>query len=119
MMIILRTETIPEHLRGYLERFLYQVRAGLFIGTVNRRVAGELWETVMEYRQDGDAVMITPANNEQGFVIVTTPHPRISLTDFDGITLVSVTPHPADEKPLYGDFDPVIWNGESSTPPIQ
>lgn len=85
--VVLRVESVPDHLRGYLERYLQEIRTGLYVGTLTSRVSGRLWEVVNEHAGPGDAVMIRPDNNEAGYTITARPHPRWWLVDHDGWTL--------------------------------
>lgn len=87
MFVVLSVESVPEHLRGYLERLLQEVRTGLYVGTVTARVAEKLWAAVDEHALDGDAIMIRPDNNESGYTIVARNHPRWYLADIDGWVL--------------------------------
>ncbi len=41
-LVVLQVEAVPKHLRGYLERFLQEVRTGLYVGTLTARVADNL-----------------------------------------------------------------------------
>lgn len=86
---VIRIESPPEHLRGYLERFLFEIRTGLYAGTASRKVIDKLWETITNHIKDGDAIIVFPTNNEAGFQILETPHSRYRLVDHDGLTLTS------------------------------
>lgn len=88
--LVLQVESVPDHLRGYLERFLQEARTGLYVGTVTARVADHLWATVLTHAGPGDALMVRPDNNEAGYTIQARPHPRWQLNDHDGWTLSSV-----------------------------
>lgn len=85
--VILAVENVPDHLRGYLERFLQETRTGLYVGTLTARVADRLWRVVLEHAGPGDAVMIRPDNSEAGYAIAARDHPRWRLVDHDGWTL--------------------------------
>lgn len=88
--VVLQVETVPEHLRGYLERFLQEVRTGLYVGSLTARVADHLWEVVLALAGPGDAIMVRPDNSEAGYKIVGREHPRWRLVDHDGWTLSAV-----------------------------
>lgn len=85
--VVLQVESVPEHLRGYLERFLQETRTGLYVGTLTARVAEHLWATVLVHAGPGDALMIRPDNTEAGYTIRARDHPRWQLVDHDGWTL--------------------------------
>jgi len=88
--VVLQVETVPEHLRGYLERFLQEVRTGLYVGTLSARVADHPWDTVLVHAGPGDAVMIRPDNSEAGYKITGRRHPRWRLVDHDGWLLSAI-----------------------------
>lgn len=87
MFVVLVVESVPDHLRGYLERFLSEVRTGTYVGTLSSRVIDQLWLAVNTHAGPGDVVMITPANTESGFHVEARRHPRWELVDYDGWTL--------------------------------
>ncbi len=65
--VVLRVEAIPEHLRGYLERFLSEVRTGLFVGRASAKVAEQLFEVASTYAGDGDVVLVRPDDGPLGY----------------------------------------------------
>lgn len=67
--VVLRVETLPEHLRGYLERFLGEVRTGLFVGQASAKVAEELFETATAHAGDGDVVMVRPDDSPLSYTV--------------------------------------------------
>ena len=85
--VVLQVESVPEHLRGYLERFLQETRTGLYVGTLSARVAEHLWATVLVHAGPGDALMIRPDNTEAGYTIRARDHPRWHFVDHDGWSL--------------------------------
>ena len=87
--VVLNVENVPDHLRGYLERFLQEVRTGMYVGTLSARVADHLWEIVLSHAGPGDASMIRPDNSEAGYTIRARDHPHWDLHDYDGWTLSS------------------------------
>lgn len=87
MFVVIQVETVPDHLRGYLERFLQEVRSGLYVGTVTARVAEHLWKVVLEHAGPGDAVFVRPDATEAGYVVRARDHPRWKLLDYDGWVL--------------------------------
>lgn len=85
--VVLQVENVPEHLRGYLERFLQETRTGLYVGTLTARVAEHLWSVVLTHAGPGDALMVRPDNTEAGYTIRARDHPRWNLADHDGWAL--------------------------------
>ncbi|MGK5551221.1 type I-E CRISPR-associated endoribonuclease Cas2e [Actinomadura kijaniata] len=91
-MIVISTTAVPDHVRGALTRWLTEPGPGLYVGTVSARVRDELWSAVADSVNDGAAICIHPANNEQGFLIKTAGQRRRRITDFDGLQLVRLLP---------------------------
>lgn len=102
-MVVLATTAVPDHLRGALSRWTIEVVPGIFVGTVSARVRDELWRSVAEVVGDGAAILVHPANTEQGFALRTAGQRRRVPADFDGLTLMRMTappPHPTQAKNL-------------------
>lgn len=77
----------PEGLRGHLTRWMVEVAAGVFVGTVNPRIRNRLWDTLADRVGDGQAVMVEPARNEQGWAIRTAGPDRWHPVDYEGVIL--------------------------------
>ncbi len=91
-MLVIVVENAPDRLRGRLSCWLLQVRAGVYVGDVSRRVREMLWAQVEGGLGGGNAVAAWSATNESGFDIATLgPNRRIPV-DFNGLTLVSFGP---------------------------
>lgn len=45
-MLVIVTEAAPPRLRGYLSRWLLEVRAGVYLGDYSVRVREKLWKVV-------------------------------------------------------------------------
>lgn len=94
-MLVIVVENAPERLRGRLACWLLQVRAGVYVGDVSRKVREMLWEQVEGGLGAGNAVFAWTASNESGFELATLGPNRRVPVDFDGLTLVSFTPEDA------------------------
>lgn len=95
-MVVLAVENLPEGERGEITRWLIEAKAGVFVGKVNSVIREKIWERVeLSKNPDSSALMIYPANTEQGFVIKMTGTPRRYTVDFEGLTFVA-TKHSAD-----------------------
>ncbi|MFF3432205.1 type I-E CRISPR-associated endoribonuclease Cas2e [Streptomyces sp. NPDC002602] len=70
---------------------MMEVVPGIFVGTLSARVRDELWTSVAETVHDGQAVLIHPATNEQGYTLRTAGTRRRLPVDFDGLTLIRMT----------------------------
>ncbi len=86
-MVIIVERATPG-LRGQLTRWLLEVRAGVFVGTVSARVRDKLWELTRLRIRRGAALLVHRAKNEQGFVVATHGDPSRSIIDMDGLQLV-------------------------------
>jgi len=91
-MIMVVTENIPPRLRGRLAIWLLQVRAGVYIGNVSRRIREMIWEQCQHYIEDGNIVMGWSTNTESGFDFQTLGKNRRMPVEMDGLRLVSFLP---------------------------
>lgn len=91
-MLIVVTEAVPPRLRGRLAVWLLEVRAGVYVGDVSRRVREMIWHQVTELSEDGNVVMAWATSTESGFDFVTYGQNRRMPTDFDGLRLVRFSP---------------------------
>lgn len=92
-MLVIVVESAPPRLRGRLAAWLLEVRAGVFVGDYSSRTREKIWEQVVAYIDQGDAVMVWKAPTDQGFDFLTTGKNRRMPVDFDGLKLVSFLPH--------------------------
>lgn len=86
------TENVPPRLRGRLAIWLLEVRAGVYIGDVSRRVREMIWEQCQQLMEDGNIVMAWATSTESGFDFQTLGVNRRIPVDFDGLRLVSFMP---------------------------
>lgn len=91
-MCMIVTEVVPPRLRGRLAVWLLEVRAGVYIGDVSRRVREMLWQQVEGMAEDGNVVMAWATNTESGFDFITFGKNRRQPVDFDGLRLVTFLP---------------------------
>jgi CRISPR-associated protein Cas2 len=86
------TEIVPPRLRGRLAVWLLEIRAGVYVGDVSKRVREMIWEQVCELVDDGSVAMAWATNTESGFDFQTVgPNRRVPI-DYDGLRLVSFLP---------------------------
>lgn len=97
-MLVVVTETVPANLRGRLAIWLLEVRAGVYVGDVSRRVREMIWEQVLELAEDGNVVMSWATNTESGFDFVTYGKNRRVPIEYEGMRLVQFHPIESDEK---------------------
>ena len=98
-MLAIVVENAPPRSRGRLAVWLLEVRAGVYVGQLSKRVREMIWHQVSEGLEDGNAVMIWSTNTEAGFDFVTLGKNRRIPVELDGAKLVSFLP-PAELEPL-------------------
>ena len=91
-MLIVVTENVPPRLRGRLAVWLLEVRAGVYVGDVTRRVREMIWQQCEQLIDDGNIVMAWATNTESGFDFQTLGSNRRIPVEFDGLRLVSFLP---------------------------
>jgi len=87
-MVVVVTEAVPPRLRGRLAVWLLEIRAGVYVGSVSRRIREMIWYQVNELSEDGNVVMAWSTNSESGFDFVTYGKNRRMPVDLDGMRLV-------------------------------
>lgn len=98
-MLVIVVENVPPRLRGRLGLWLVEVRAGVYVGKVSRRVREMIWDNLERGVGDGNAVMVWSSNTESGFDFLTLGANRRIPVEMDGIKLVSFLPEGAAEAP--------------------
>jgi len=96
-MLVVVTEAVPPRLRGRLAVWLLEVRAGVYVGNVSRRVREMIWEQCEFFVEEGNVVMAWQANTESGFEFQTLGKNRRIPVDHDGLRLVRFLP--PEEEP--------------------
>ena len=91
-MLVVVTENVPPRLRGRLAVWLLEIRAGVYIGDVSRRVREMIWKQCGELLEDGNVVMAWATNTESGFEFQTLGSNRRVPVEYDGLRLVSFLP---------------------------
>jgi len=91
-MLVIVVENVPPRLRGRLAIWLLEVRAGVYVGNISRRVREMIWDQVGRGVDEGNAVMVWSTNTESGFDFMTLGKNRRIPKEMDGIKLVSFLP---------------------------
>tara|TARA_R110002153_G_scaffold228568_1_gene381524 strand:- start:205 stop:498 length:294 start_codon:yes stop_codon:yes gene_type:complete len=91
-MCMVVTEAVPPRLRGRLAVWLLEVRAGVYVGDVSRKIREMIWHQVNEMAEQGNVVMAWATNTESGFDFITFGDNRRMPIDFDGLRLVRFLP---------------------------
>lgn len=86
-MTVIVVAACPTGLRGHLTRWLLEISPGVFVGKITARVRALVWKRVTEMVNNGRAIMVYSANNEQGLAFEVHGHEWIP-TDFEGIHLM-------------------------------
>lgn len=91
-MLVVVTENVPSRLRGRLAIWLLEIRAGVYVGDVSKKVREMIWYQVTQLADDGNVVMAWSTNTESGFEFQTIGENRRMPVDLDGLRLVSFYP---------------------------
>ena len=97
-MLVIVTEAVPPRLRGYLSRWLLEVRAGVYVGVYSVRVREKLWQIVQEQVGEGNAVLAWSSPHESGFEFMTVGRNCRTPVDWDGLPLVAYIPSTSPES---------------------
>ena len=87
-MIVIIVERATPGLRGQLTRWMLEVRAGVFVGSLSPRVRDKLWELVKARNPKGGCLLVARAKNEQGFFVETHGDTSRQVIDNEGLWLV-------------------------------
>ena len=115
-MTVLVLTAVPPGLRGHLTRWLLEISPGVYVGYVSTRVRERLWDRVIEYVDDGRALMVHSIRGEQRLAFEVHGHDWEPV-DYDGVTLMrrpTVPDYiPAAHAPLQPGSrsvsDDVVW----------
>ena len=88
-MTVFIVECASVGLRGALTRWMLEVHAGVYVGTLSTRVRERLWAKVCSSKKAGGCILVSRSRNEQGFTIATHGDPRRSIIDMEGLQLVA------------------------------
>jgi CRISPR-associated protein Cas2 len=91
-MLVIVVENAPPRLRGRLALWLLEIRAGVYVGKVSRRIREMIWQQIEAGIEDGNAVMAWATNKEAGFDFETLGANRRVPLELDGVKLVSFLP---------------------------
>ncbi|OYO17767.1 type I-E CRISPR-associated endoribonuclease Cas2 [Enemella evansiae] len=93
-MVVLVLTAVPVGLRGFITRWLLEISPGVFVGRVTVRVREALWSRVVEMCNNGRAIMVFSADNEQRLDFRVHRHDW-EVVDLDGVSLIR-RPHDSD-----------------------
>ncbi len=92
------TETIPSRLRGRLAVFMIEVRAGVYIADLSKRVREKIWQYIEADIEGGNVVIAWATNTESGYEFQTLGENRREPVGWDGLRLVSFKPLGSDDE---------------------
>lgn len=97
MFAVVHCEAIPDHVRGYLSRFLQQIHTGLYVGVVTDTVLEELWSRIRSSVHHGTATLLwSDPTIETGFDMRLHNVTTHRIVDLDGVRLPVETPKSAE-----------------------
>lgn len=91
-MLVVVTENVPPRLRGRLAVWLLEIRAGVYVGDMSKRIREMIWQQITQLSDSGNVVMAWATNSESGFEFQTWGENRRMPVDLDGLRLVSFFP---------------------------
>lgn len=97
-MLVIVVENAPNRLRGRLALWLLEIRAGVYVGKVSRRIREMIWKNITIGIEDGNAVMAWSTNTESGYDFMTLGKNRRVPKEMDGLRLVSFLPEDSDDE---------------------
>ena len=96
-MLVIVVENAPPRLRGRLAVWLLEIRAGVYVGNLSRRIREMIWGQIGKGIEEGNAIMAWSTNTESGFDFTTCGKNRREPVEFDGMKLVSFLPIPEND----------------------
>ncbi|WP_372614041.1 type I-E CRISPR-associated endoribonuclease Cas2e [Halomonas sp.] len=96
-MLVVVTEAVPSRLRGRLAIWLLEIRAGVYVGDVTKRIREMIWEQIDALAEEGNVAMAWASNHESGFEFQTYGANRREPVDHDGLRLVRFLPPKATD----------------------
>lgn len=82
-MIVIIMENASEGIRGEFTKWLLEVKAGAFVGSVSAAVRERLWKKAMDSPDVGAALIVFSAQTEQGFAIEMCHQPYRSVAGLE------------------------------------
>lgn len=87
-MTVIIVERATPALRGQLTRWMLEVRAGVFVGSVSPRVREKLWALTTSRNKFGGCILVARSPNEQGFVLQMSGDTTREIVDCEGLRLI-------------------------------
>lgn len=87
-MTVIILERARPSLRGQLTRWMLEVRAGVFVGTLSSRVRDKLWALIRARNPEGGSLLLYRTPNEQGFAVESHGDTSRQILEIEGLLLV-------------------------------
>ena len=91
-MLVVVTENVPPRLRGRLAVWLLEIRAGVYVGDVSKKIREMIWQQINALAEEGNVVLAWATNTESGFDFQTYGENRRIPIEMEGLRLVSFLP---------------------------
>lgn len=88
-MTVLSVENAGDSLKGWLCRYLYQVRPGIYVGNISGKIRDLIWKNIMT-TPDIEAALLWDNNTEQGFSSKIKGDPRRKIEDIEGLQWITI-----------------------------
>ncbi|MBK8255673.1 MAG: type I-E CRISPR-associated endoribonuclease Cas2 [Polyangiaceae bacterium] len=105
-MIVIVVERATPALRGQLTRWMLEVRAGVFVGTMSVRVRDKLWALVKARNHAGGSLLIARAPNEQGFWVESHGDTTRQVFENEGLWLIRKPLTPTSNQKSQSEAQP-------------
>lgn len=86
-MTVIVLTAVPPGLRGHLTRWLIEISPGVFVGHISSRVRELTWQRIISYLDNGRALMVYTAPNQQRIAFKVHGHDWKPV-DYEGISLM-------------------------------
>lgn len=97
-MTVIVLERVTASLRGFLTRWMLEVRAGVFVGRLSSRVRQLVWEKATSFAgARSGCLLLYSTQGEQGFVMESFGDPSREVVDYDGLLLLRRPTAPSDD----------------------
>lgn len=94
-MTVVTLTKVPLSLRGDLTKWMQEISSGVYVGNLNSKVRGKLWERITQNVKSGQATISYHTNTELGYNCATY-HTFRKIVDCDGIPLVQIPKSDSD-----------------------
>lgn len=99
-MVVFSITSAPQRVRGLLSRYCLEVRAGLFVGRLDKRMRQTLWGVIAEAATPKTSAVVawTRGDTAQGFGLKTLGPMAREVVTMDGLLMIAVPPAGNDEN---------------------